>query len=416
MSSKRDIEAILDEWLAEGATEAPDRILGHVQVRIQQQPQRRRHPLAGRWGRDIRPFAAAAAAVVVVVVSASILLWRSSGPAIVGATQPPASATPSRSPVNVTGPTPLPLPSARSIQALASVNVGASTGQGGGLIASDGTTIWVSTDTSIVGIDPTTNLITARINVPRTAFSSPIAVTKGAIWLDAPDAHPLTVDRYDPATGKLVASVPVRDALWPVAAEGAIWIDQQSGGAAFRIDPATNKAVATIRVGTGGPIGLGAVASGAGAIWVVDGDASSIAEISPTTNNVVRTISTAGSFPWAYASMTVGSGAIWGTVGGSLTKIDPVTGAAAWTANFDGTLNKPLLHPDAIWVGLVTQTTSTAGIELALDPTSGVPLDALQIRDGQVSDAVEAFGSVWLVLGHQGLVERFPQDVLTVKR
>ena len=413
MSTKRDIERILDDWLAEGPTEAPDRILSNLDTRIRRQPQRHRHVLAGRWDRDIRPFAAAAAAVVVI---AGILLWRSSGPAIVGATQSPPRATPSTSPVNVTGPTPTPLPSARSIQALASVNVGVSTGQGGALIASDGTTIWVSTDTSIVGVDPRTNVVTARISVPRAAFSSPIAVTKGAIWLDAPDANPLTLDRYDSSTGKLITSVPVPGVLFPLAADGSIWVDQQSGGATFRINPATNKVVATIRVGAGSPIGLGAVASGAGAIWVVDGDASSIVEISPTTNKVIRTINAAGTFSWAYASMTVGSGAIWGTDGGSLTKIDSATGATSWTADFDGILKQPLIHPDGIWLGLDPHTSSTAGTMLALDPTSGAAIDALRIPDGQVSDALEAFGSVWLVLGQQGLLERFSQDVLTVSQ
>lgn len=417
MTSKRDIERILDEWLADGPTEAPNRVLATVEERIGRQPQQpawRFHLGGARLSREFRAIAVVAAAVI--VIAAGIFVWRSPGQPVVGATQSPPLETPSSSAVNVTGPTPVALPSARSIQTLASISVGVSSGQGTGLIASDGTTIWVSTDTLIIGIDPRTNLITARIHVPKTAFSSPIAATKGAIWLDAPDANPLTLDRYDSATGKLVASVPVPGVLFPVAAEGAIWVDQQPGGAAFRIDPATSKVVATVRVGTGSPIGLGAVAFGAGAIWVVDGDPSSIVEISPTTNKVIRTISTARTFPWVSASMSVGSGAIWGTNGGSLAKIDSVTGATSWTANFDGTLNKALIHSDAIWVGLVARTTSTAGIELALDPTSGVPIDALRIADGQVTDAIEAFGSVWLVLGQQGLVERFSQDVLTVTR
>lgn len=417
MSGERDIEHILDDWMTEGPTNAPDRILDHLESRIRRQSQ---HPAwrgrlsgPGRY-RDLRLLAAAVAAVIVIAV-AGILIWQSRGQAVVGSTQPPASVAPTSSPVNLTGPTPVALPSPRSVQASASISVGVSTGAGG-LIASDGTTIWVSTDTSIVGIDPSTNLVTTRIGVPRTAYSSAIAATKGAIWLDAPDANPLTLDRYDSATGRLVASVPVPEVLSPVAVGGAIWVDQQSGGATFRLDPATNKVVATIGVGASGADGLGALASGAGAIWVVDTDASSIVEISPVTNKVVRTIPTGGTFSWASAAMTVGSGAIWGTADGSLTKIDPVTGATSWTAGFDGSLRTALVHADAIWVGLDLHTAANAGTELALDPGSGTAVDALSIPDGQVTDAFEAFGSVWLVLGQQGLVERYSQDVLTVRQ
>jgi streptogramin lyase len=416
MSGKRDIERILDGWLAEGPTEAPDRILSNLETRIEGQPQRPAwhiHIREVRMGRYARPLAAVAAAVIVVV--AGILVWRSPGQAIVGATPSPASSTLSPSPVNGGGPSAEPIPSLRPVQALASVNVGVSTGSGG-LIASDGTTLWVSTDTAIVGIDPSTNAVKARVTVPRTAYSSAIAATPGALWLDAPDADPLTISRYDSRTGALVASVPVPDALQPIAADGAIWVAEQPRAAVARIDPATNKVVATVNVGATGSIGLGDVAAGSdGAIWVVNGDASTIVEISPSTNTVLRTLTIAPSVLTASSSLVVDQDAIWATLGSSITRIDPLRGASAWTATLDGAIQRALIQPDAVWVGLDPHTASKAGMEVALNPTTGAQIDALSIPDGQVSDALEAFGSVWLVLGQQGLVERFSPAILTVR-
>lgn len=413
MNEERDIEALLDRWLADGPTEAPDRILNNLELRVQQQPQprawRTRWPVR-RSGRGVKPWAAAAAVLALVVV-ACLLLVRPIGHPVVGTA--PSASSPSPSPVGLASPSPGSLPSLRPAQPLASLNVGVSTGDGG-LIASDGTTIWVSTDSSIVGIDPTTNTIKTRIPVPQTAYSSAIAATPGALWLTAPDAHPLTLSRYDSRTGALVASVPVPDALWPIAAEGSVWVGEQSGAAVVRINPTTNKVLATVPVGAGGSGGLGDIAAGSGGIWVADPDASTIVEINPATNKVEKTIPVAGILPTSPGSLSVGPSGILAALSTGLTRIDPLTGATSWTTSLDGSIQSTLVQANAIWAGLVPAPPSTGGVLVAIDPGSGVPIDGLSIADGQVSGAFEAFGSVWLVLGQQGLVERFSPDILTV--
>ncbi len=58
---------------------------------------------------------------------------------------------------------------------------------------------------------------------------------------------------------------------------------------------------------------------------------------------------------------------------------------------------------------------SNDGAIVALDPTSGKVVDGLSIPEGQVSALYEAFGSVWVVLAQEGIVERFSPEALTVK-
>lgn len=98
MTHERDIERLLDRWLDDGATEAPDRVLETVADRIERQPQRpawrfllREVPVSS----NARAALVAVVAVVVIAVAAVgySAFGRISNPAIIG-----ASPTPSPSP------------------------------------------------------------------------------------------------------------------------------------------------------------------------------------------------------------------------------------------------------------------------------------------------------------------------------
>ena len=58
------------------------------------------------------------------------------------------------------------------------------------------------------------------------------------------------------------------------------------GGTVSRIDPATNKVVATIPVGNAGPSGPHQVGLGLGSVWVGVPNTSSVYRIDPSTNKV----------------------------------------------------------------------------------------------------------------------------------
>jgi hypothetical protein len=99
MTHDRDIERILDRWLADGSSEAPDRVVNVVADRIGRQRQR----LAWRllWQDRFTDVAAGmigrAAAVVVVAALALVAVMVVAGPADIGPVATPSPTSSSRS-------------------------------------------------------------------------------------------------------------------------------------------------------------------------------------------------------------------------------------------------------------------------------------------------------------------------------
>ncbi len=96
-----------------------------------------------------------------------------------------------------------------------------------------------------------------------------IALGAGSVWV----ADPGFVTRLDPATGKILALIPVGSSLdhGVAVGDGAIWALGFPG--IVRIDPATNAIVASIPVAqnaSGGGPSPTAIAFGDGAIWVAN--------------------------------------------------------------------------------------------------------------------------------------------------
>lgn len=112
MTHERDVEHLLDHWLADGPTEAPDRVFDVVAERIEHQPQRpawrlpRRKPNVSMSSRAV---AGAAAVILVAIVGYNL----SGGPGASGIGGPAATASPSP-----TAP-PSPSPSLGSISSVA---------------------------------------------------------------------------------------------------------------------------------------------------------------------------------------------------------------------------------------------------------------------------------------------------------
>jgi len=75
-----------------------------------------------------------------------------------------------------------------------------------------------------------------------------VAVTPDAIWVLSPPDN--SVSRIDPATNRRVATVPVgRQASGLALAAGSVWVSSSFDDTVTRIDAATNRVLARIPVG-----------------------------------------------------------------------------------------------------------------------------------------------------------------------
>jgi YVTN family beta-propeller protein len=141
-----------------------------------------------------------------------------------------------------------------------------------------------------------------------------IAIGNGAVWI-ASGADDRVL-RLDPATGRVLAEIPVAaiegarvaspDAL--AIGDGSVWVADALAGTVSRIDPGLNAVTATIRVGNR-PTRL---VVGAGAVWVLNAGDGTISRIDPRRGVVVATIPLGGDL----TGLAAGAGAVWVTVAG----------------------------------------------------------------------------------------------------
>jgi hypothetical protein len=109
MTSDRDIERLLDRWLDDGPSIAPDRIIANVAARIGLQRQRPvwRLPWRDPLMNPLIKFATAVAAVGLVTALGFAILGRPAGPNIGGPiSTPPPAASPSLTPAASPSPAP----------------------------------------------------------------------------------------------------------------------------------------------------------------------------------------------------------------------------------------------------------------------------------------------------------------------
>jgi YVTN family beta-propeller protein len=135
----------------------------------------------------------------------------------------------------------------------------------------------------VTRIDLATGRTVATITVRRAPLD--LAVTPGAVWVPNAGGGGDSVTRIDPHTNRL-AGRPVVTGASPqslATGGGSRWVANHDAGTVTRIDPASGKVVADIPVGAE-PHRL---AWGAGATWVGNWHDHSVSRIDPATNQVV---------------------------------------------------------------------------------------------------------------------------------
>ena len=100
----------------------------------------------------------------------------------------------------------------------------------------------------IFAIDPTTRTVTGKLTLPLENCCYPV-YGAGSFWVlafsSATAVNANRLERVDPATGHMLATVSLPNAQGLVFGAGGIW--GMSNGRVFRLDPATNTVVARIR-------------------------------------------------------------------------------------------------------------------------------------------------------------------------
>lgn len=155
-------------------------------------------------------------------------------------------------------------------------------------LAAGAGSIWVLSDRQGVlsRIDAKSNAVSSRITVAPASFAAVFEF--GSVWITTTGSGnrtaPGSVQRIDPATNSVIATIPVGPVpRFLAAGEGGVWTLNQGDGTVSRIDPGTNRTAATIDVGM--PGGGGDIATGRGKVWV-RGKKALLATIDPTTDLV----------------------------------------------------------------------------------------------------------------------------------
>ncbi len=189
---------------------------------------------------------------------------------------------------------------------------------------------WVATSDGVRRYSPDGTILGT------TAVGGPICLAMDAgfdaVWVGVcgPEA---AVVHLDPATGDVIARIPIDGGLMPEgslgAGEGAVWAITEDPVRLLRIDPATNTVSAAFTLGAG----AAGVRAGDGGVWVTFAGAGTVAHIDPAAGEIVETIAV-GNTP---RFLTVAHGGVWvmNNGDGSVSHIDPATDDVVATVSVD---------------------------------------------------------------------------------
>jgi DNA-binding beta-propeller fold protein YncE len=254
---------------------------------------------------------------------------------------------------------------------------------------------------------PTTpSPVTAHL---RLGHITAVAVAGDAVWA----AHGCAVLRVDPHTNRVVATIglpPVRGGCWVVgmAADiGALWVSQSSERL-LRVDPRSRRVVATLAlVGVGAPV-VTDVGVWAECCWTginTAHPAGSVVRVDPASNRVVGRIR----LPGLPTVVGAGPSGVWVTgAGGPIWRVDPGINRVVATIRVPGGLGglpyegpageagDVLVGRDAVWV-----SNPASGQVLRIDPARNRLVRAMFVDAPSLvgESLVEAGGEVWATSG-----------------
>lgn len=185
---------------------------------------------------------------------------------------------------------------------------------------------------------------------------------------------------------------------WVLVTDDAVWVASTKPYAVFRIDPATNKIVATVKVSGEACSGL---AFGFGSIWVpICGEKPELVRIDGAKNTVSGTLPIAPAAPEGGIATSEDSVWIVTDKNGTLNRIDPSTNSVRQRISIPPGSYNPVFSNGIVWITGVESSVLTA-----VDADSGKVLESVAV--GLKPRFLAAGGgSIWTLNQGDGTVSR----------
>jgi hypothetical protein len=227
-------------------------------------------------------------------------------------------------------------------------------------------------------------IVAARIRLDR-SFTD-VDVGFGAIWVASQGA----LLRIDPQTNRVVATIPVSvsgENASIAFGEGAVWVTSgQANGVVYRVDPAANRVTATIGV----PGGAFGIVVAAGTVWVSqylpEPDPGIVARIDARTNRLLAPVEV----PNMPGAIRAGLDAIWVTSRFTVSRIDPHSGAVTQPLHRAGDVRA--VGAGSLW-GTYANSAADAGVQ-RIDPATGQVVATIRIPNGVL--IAFGLGTLWV--------------------
>jgi hypothetical protein len=206
--------------------------------------------------------------------------------------------------------------------------------------AAGGKYVWVSEYGApyLLKIDPKTNKVVGKTQIG--SGSCGLGYGAGSLWIE--DTNSSTVSRVSASTGKRIKAIRVGISPYDTTfAYGSAWTTAYGQGEVERIDPAKNAVVKRWKLGQA----TGVVAA-FDSIWGAGTDG--VLRIDPVTNKLIATIPVTGGAGWTAAS----ADAVWVTTTTGVARIDPQTNTVVATVALPGApaLGDPDVLNGMVWV------------------------------------------------------------------
>jgi YVTN family beta-propeller protein len=217
--------------------------------------------------------------------------------------------------------------------------------------------VWVSQQETVARFDPATGKLKARVPITVHSNYVPILAAEGSVWVADPAEEVSIVMRIDPATNKVVGqAIKVgQEPLFLVAGGGSIWVGSHDSKTVSRIDPKSNQVVATINTG----FEVHGLAYAEGSLWVANYHGHTVVRVDPTSSQVSGKPATVG---YSFEAISAGEGMVWSAPdrfandaekgNDKITRIDARTGEVYGILHTGGTPSDVKVGTGEVWVAI----------------------------------------------------------------